>query len=143
MSNKTQLQTNNTTLDGYIARINAAKDVAAELPEAGSGGGGSVEACTVEIVHMSNTILHLVYIDADTGSYKYLQDLNENTTTINCVCNTSITLILTNPVAGYSIDNMTNLIPYTSWFTFGLDAPANGVATITLMTSAGGGSGGS
>lgn len=39
MSNKTQLQTNNTALDGYIARINAAKEVAASLPDAGSGGG--------------------------------------------------------------------------------------------------------
>jgi hypothetical protein len=37
MSNKTQLQINNTALDGYIARINAAKDVAASLPEAGGG----------------------------------------------------------------------------------------------------------
>lgn len=45
MSNKTQLQTNNTALDGYIARINAAKEVAAGLPEAGGGGGGSVETC--------------------------------------------------------------------------------------------------
>ena len=36
MSNKTQLQTNNTTLDEYIARINSAKEVAASLPEAGS-----------------------------------------------------------------------------------------------------------
>lgn len=35
MSNKTQLQTNNASLDGYIARVNAAKDVAANLPEAG------------------------------------------------------------------------------------------------------------
>lgn len=35
MSNKTQLQTNNASLDGYIARINAAKDIAAGLPEAG------------------------------------------------------------------------------------------------------------
>lgn len=33
MSNKTQLQTNNTALDGYIDRINAAKQVAATLPE--------------------------------------------------------------------------------------------------------------
>jgi hypothetical protein len=50
MSNKTQLQTNNTALDGYIARINAAKEVAASLPEAGgSGGGGSIETCTVTI----------------------------------------------------------------------------------------------
>lgn len=40
MSNKTQLQTNNTALDGYIARINAAKEVAAGLPEAGGGGSG-------------------------------------------------------------------------------------------------------
>lgn len=35
MSNKTQLQTNNSALDGYIARVNAAKNVAATLPEAG------------------------------------------------------------------------------------------------------------
>lgn len=47
MSNKTQLQTNNTTLDGYIARINAAKEVAAGLPEAG----GSIisESCEVSL----------------------------------------------------------------------------------------------
>ena len=35
MSNKTQLQTNNASLDGYISRIQAAKEVAATLPEAG------------------------------------------------------------------------------------------------------------
>lgn len=56
MSNKTQLQTNNASLDGYIARINAAKDVAAGLPDAGSGG-ASVETCTVTIE----------YADADFG----------------------------------------------------------------------------
>ena len=50
MSNKTQLQTNNAALDSYIARINAAKDVAASLPEADSGGGGGgIETCTVVI----------------------------------------------------------------------------------------------
>lgn len=42
MSNKTQLQTNNASLDGYISRIQAAKEVAATLPEAG-GGGNAVE----------------------------------------------------------------------------------------------------
>lgn len=41
MSNKTQLQENNTALDGYIARINAAKEVAAGLPEAGGSSDGS------------------------------------------------------------------------------------------------------
>ena len=36
MSNKTQLQTNNTKLDALITRVNSAKDVAASLPEASS-----------------------------------------------------------------------------------------------------------
>lgn len=52
MSNKTQLQTNNTDLDALIARVNAAKDTASSLPDAGSGGGsggGSVETCTLII----------------------------------------------------------------------------------------------
>ena len=43
MSNKTQLQTNNASLEECIARINAAKEVAAELPEAGGGGSASYE----------------------------------------------------------------------------------------------------
>lgn len=48
MSNKTQLQTNNTALDALITRVNIAKDVAASLPKAGggSGGGSAVETCT-------------------------------------------------------------------------------------------------
>ena len=45
MSNKAQLQVNNSELDNYIARINAAKEVAASLPDVGSGG-GSVETWT-------------------------------------------------------------------------------------------------
>jgi hypothetical protein len=36
MSNKTQLQTNNNALDALITRVNAAKDVAASLPDAGN-----------------------------------------------------------------------------------------------------------
>ena len=52
MSNKTQLQTNNTALDALITRVNAAKDVAASLPEAGeSGGGGDIETCTIKIIN--------------------------------------------------------------------------------------------
>lgn len=46
MSNKIQLQTNNADLQSLIDRVNAAKDIAASLPEAG-GGGGSLETCTV------------------------------------------------------------------------------------------------
>lgn len=47
MSSKTQLQTNNTDLQSLIDRVNAAKDIAASLPEA--GGGGSLETCTVSL----------------------------------------------------------------------------------------------
>jgi hypothetical protein len=50
MSNKTQLQTNNTALDALITRVNAAKDVAASLPEAGGGSGGGIE---YEIIRIS------------------------------------------------------------------------------------------
>lgn len=51
MSNKSQLQTNNNKLDALITRVNAAKDVAASLPEAGSGGGGSgsLETCQINL----------------------------------------------------------------------------------------------
>ena len=47
MSNKTQLQTNNTNLDALITRVNTAKDTAASLPEA--GGGSGINTCTVII----------------------------------------------------------------------------------------------
>ena len=47
MSNKIQLQTNNADLQSLIDRVNAAKDIAASLPEA--GGGGSLETCTVSL----------------------------------------------------------------------------------------------
>ena len=39
MSNKTQLQTNNTALDALIARVNSVKNTAASLPEANRPGG--------------------------------------------------------------------------------------------------------
>lgn len=60
MSNKTQLQTNNTALDGYIVRINAAKEVAASLPEAGGGGGGNAETCTVTFWTTGNSTVSYV-----------------------------------------------------------------------------------
>lgn len=50
MSNKTQLQTNNTNLASYTDRVSALIDVANSLPEAGGSGGGSVDTCTVNIV---------------------------------------------------------------------------------------------
>lgn len=75
MSNKTQLQTNNTALDGYITRINAAKEVAAGLPEAGGGGsdGGSVETIDVTIKIETSAmggpcISNLIYTTVENGT---------------------------------------------------------------------------
>lgn len=56
MSNKTQLQTNNTALASLTDRVLAAKDTAAALPDAGSGGGSSVETCTVSVGTKSSLI---------------------------------------------------------------------------------------
>lgn len=60
MSNKTQLQTNNTALDGYIARINVAKEIAASLPEAGGSGGG-----TISVTVYNNSVSPVYYWDAN------------------------------------------------------------------------------
>lgn len=64
MSNKTQLQTNNTALDGYIARINAAKEVAAGLPEAG-GSGGSGSGGTISVAVQNQSISPVYYWDVN------------------------------------------------------------------------------
>ena len=47
MSNKTQLQTNNNALEALITRVNAAKDTAASLPEAGGAVASSPYKVTI------------------------------------------------------------------------------------------------
>ena len=77
MSNKQQLQTNNTSLDNCIARINAAKEVAAGLPEAGGSSGGSdIATCTIEIINntkgkiMESLIDELWFVAYENGECK-------------------------------------------------------------------------
>ena len=66
MSNKTQLQTNNTNLDALIARVNAAKNTAASLPEVGSGGssGGGLETVIVTFGSTPDPGSTVYYIDS-------------------------------------------------------------------------------
>ena len=89
MSNKTQLQTNNTVLDGYIARINAAKDLAASLPEASGGSEANFET---SVVTLTNPAL-CEYLGID------FQSKNETTSTFETVKN-SIVFIAGNVVGG-------------------------------------------
>ncbi len=101
MSNKTQLQTNNTALDALITRVNAAKEAAAGLPEAGGSGGGNVETCNVTINYVSdfgcfghidytslndNALIYTRHMPAS-GSYTYG---SISVTLNNVVCNTTI-----------------------------------------------------
>lgn len=76
MSNKTQLQTNNTALDALIARVNAAKDTAASLPE--TGGGGGVETCTVKITCPTSDIYGYFYTKVVDGNYSMGYFTNES-----------------------------------------------------------------
>lgn len=91
MSNKTQLQTNNTSLEALITRVNAAKDTAASLPEAGStedlnsiitelenkvatlntalddkASGGSFKTCTVTVNVTGDAPPNIAYVAATT-----------------------------------------------------------------------------
>lgn len=85
MSNKTQLQTNNTTLDGYIARINTAKDIAASLPNAGSEGGSGANFKT-SIVTLS-TPVYCNYLGLD------FQRKQETTSSFEAIKNSIIYVV--------------------------------------------------
>lgn len=76
MSNKTQLQTNNTNLQSLIDRVNAAKNTAASLPEAGDGGGAipiiTLPVGATEIVLKPNTYYILTQPVATNLSLSFL-----------------------------------------------------------------------
>ena len=90
MSNKTQLQTNNSALDALITRVNAAKDTAASLPEAGSGG-GSVETCTLELTTNTQlTYVNYSTMDSD-GKIKWEQVSKvSNSISLTVICGTLV-----------------------------------------------------
>lgn len=103
MSNKTQLQTNNSSLDALIARVNAAKETAASLPDAGSGSGGSVETCTVTFTIKRfggiSGVFDIVYTTYENGTVSSRCDritsnkIYTEFSLSNVVCSSSITLV--------------------------------------------------
>ena len=109
MSNKTQLQTNNTSLEALITRVNAAKDTAASLPEAG-GGGGSLETCTVSIAVIGAYSLQAVVattVENDSLSQYSFTDggynLRENVTIENVLCGSAICVNHGMAIPGWTI----------------------------------------
>lgn len=95
MSNKTTLQNNNTLLANYVSRVNVAKETAASLPEAGSGGGNTaVETCTVTITGNASSYypVNVGYTSVDTnGEIIYKHDTcSSSSITITCLKNSVI-----------------------------------------------------
>jgi hypothetical protein len=96
MSNKIQLQINNTSLDSYIARINAAKDIVAGLP--GAGGGASIETCTITFNYITNARMGINFIHytkagingPELVSLQIEKYENYATTLEDVICNTMI-----------------------------------------------------
>jgi hypothetical protein len=135
MSNKTQLQTNNTALDALITRVNAAKDTAASLPEAGSGGG--IQTCTVTFNSTNSSYTKIPFIQYTTldsdgkviGKTLLSSDITSGTFSIQCVCNTCI--------AGLFPPTKSSGVSHTSNFKENLSAnSSNGAfiwATLTAL----------
>lgn len=103
MSNKTQLQTNNANLDALIIRVNAAKDVAASLPNAGGGPVGGLQTCTVQIkcsqeyfdnAWDSETWFNVTYLKLKNGALSFVTTLNDSSDENYHIASTTDTIIL-------------------------------------------------
>lgn len=68
MSYKSDLQQNNTDLQAILADVNA-------LPDAGSGGGGAIETCTVKINSQGSTFK--LYGTNENGAFEASSTINE------------------------------------------------------------------
>ena len=97
MSNKTRLQTNNTNLQALIDKANA-------LPDAGSGGGASVETCTVTISGNYSHINTLVGTTRD-GACGYGGAVSQITTTYEFLKNSFIAVVLTSGKYSLSLES--------------------------------------
>lgn len=140
MSNKTQLQTNNTALDALITRVSAAKDTAASLPEAGGSGGGGIETCTVQVgtspypsLCIGATILN------DTGNISTYCTTNGSSDTIqNVICGSVIYVYDQagkTTSATYGVKSLSNI---SSGQIYEITANPGETAIISVVTSGGG-----
>ena len=129
MSNKQQLQTNNTNLDALITRVNAAKDVAASLPEA-----GGLEVCNVTITSF-NSIELLSYSTYENGivATKFAS-ATTNITLNNVICGSAISFYNTNEFNGFTHSHDSKYITHYTRCLWVLSAPTtpNVDATISI-----------
>lgn len=98
MSNKTQLQTNNTTLASIIQTLQG---------KAAGGSSGGVETCQVIVNLFAGQSYTLGYttIDDDGNVIGVTESRKSGTISINCVCNTHITVTSIAPVDSCNAEN--------------------------------------
>ena len=92
MSNKTQLQTNNTKLDDILTRINDATDTVDSLPDAGGGSGTSVETCTLTIMLDEQYGFYIDSMFFHDGDTFQMLNLVKSETTFSVVKNSCLSL---------------------------------------------------
>lgn len=128
MSNKIRLQTNNTNLQALIDKANA-------LPEAGSGGGGSVETCTVEITSDDGNVAMYSATTFQNGEYGCIYSqikayLPTPISISNVICGTYIYLQSTYALGGFTCTNCEFFRHGSGSGYFKITANPGGVATI-------------
>jgi hypothetical protein len=140
MSNKTQLQNNNTALDGYIARINASKEVAAGLPEAGGGGGSaSYDTCTLQINNPSGCPYQLAYTSVENGKIVAKYSNSDTPTSIICLCGSTLCCYKPGDLVSSSITHL-GAIDGGFYYSeaYRIDASANETIIATIYEGGGG-----
>ena len=134
MSNKTRLQTNNTNLQALINKANA-------LPDAGgSGGGGSVETCTLIVTSPACPTSKTLGMAVDTyknnifESTLYQWRLAETFTIEDVICGSIIALCLPfSPLCNLKAAAI--VVSYNAQQTMfiRIDAPAGGTSEIIIQ----------
>ena len=130
MSYNSDLQNINTSLQSILDTVNA-------LPDAGSGGGGNIETCTVEIISQSGSAFAYGcnVINADGEKESIGEDFNTDfvTSIENVECNSIFGMLCTNvDFLGYTTTNATMVASRGGSAIFRIDAPSGETATIVL-----------
>lgn len=138
MSNKTQLQTNNIALDALITRVNAAKDIAASLPEAGEGSGEATSntpaVCPLFIsgVYTPTSITYTVL-----DSVGMLETITNSSITrieeLPVVCGTIVFIELTLPITNLlNLDNINIIFQHENKLAFSIQKGVSEASMIIL-----------
>lgn len=132
MSNKTQLQTNNTKLDELTSLAATMKDKAAALPDAG---GGSVETCTFKCINNSgytDLASFAVSVLLEDGTIDAIE-VSDDVYASNVVCGSAIGVVKNNaPYVNASITYDGAIVSAAGIYTLKAPTVSGEVATVII-----------